>query len=607
MSKAMLSNVWTVTKVIFARLRFLAVFVFAALIVGYWDDIRNHVDKWTRPEVAPAVAGVSDVEYYCPMHPNVVRPEPGNCPTCGMPLVRRAKGEAQVLPANVMARVQISPQQVALAGVQTTPVEYRKLVRQINAVGVLDYAETKVAQLSARVAGRADKLFLEYTGHPVAVGDPVYALYSPEVYTAQREYLLARKRVNDLPADAPPANKSDAAAVYNATMQKLVLWGISTKQLEQMDHEYDQTGKIPTQLIVTSPISGVVIRKDIYEGGYVNVGDKPYTIADLSELWLRAKIYENDVPLVHVGQEVQVVVEALPNETFKGSVTYLSFQLDPQTRTLDARIEVKNDDLRLRPGMFAHAVVRVPVTAEAPVIPIAATQQASTTSPAGSATYLAALQPYLQAEKLLSQDKLENVSTLLHESLEQLRSVASDPAVADVYKRLEASVHKTKDQDLAAIRETFKDVSLAMIDIGKALKLPSDAPAIQVFRCPMVKSNWLQEAGSTMNPFYGSSMLECGAAVEPLPKVEPEPVPTTRSAAPSGQVLAIPRSAVIDTGQHKIVYVESTPGVYDMHAVKLGMPAQDFYPVVSGLEQGNRIVTAGAFLIDAENRLNPMH
>ena len=186
MNRQFLHNAAAVTKVVFARLRFLAVFLVAALIVGYWDNIKNHVDKWTRPPVAPEVAGVShsDIEYYCAMHPNIIRPEPGDCPICGMPLIKRKKGEAQRLPADVMARVQLSPQRMALAGVQTSPVEYRTLVREIHAVGVLDYDETKVAQLSARVAGRADELFLEYTGYPVNVGDPVYSLYSPEVYTA---------------------------------------------------------------------------------------------------------------------------------------------------------------------------------------------------------------------------------------------------------------------------------------------------------------------------------------------------------------------------------------------------------------------------------------
>jgi hypothetical protein len=262
--------------------------------------------------------------------------------------------------------------------------------------------------------------------------------------------------------------------------------------------------------MVTSPISGVVVRKDIFEGGYVNVGDKPYTIANLRSLWLRAKVYENDSPLVHVGQQVDVIVEAMPNEKYEGAVTFVAFQLDPQTRTMDARIEVKNDDMHLRPGMFADAIIRVPVSSEAPV-----TQPATmpTASPWASNAFQKALEPYLQAEKLLSQDKSENVSQLLHEALGQLESFKSDPKLTDSYDRLEKSIHATMGQDLEAVRETFKDVSLAMIDLGKSARLPGDAPTIQVFRCPMKKANWLQEAGATANPFYGSTMLDCGGPV----------------------------------------------------------------------------------------------
>src|SRR6476659_7874279 len=151
MSKEFLHNTAAVTKVVLARLRFLSVFIIAGLIVGYWDNIKNHVDKWTRPAVAPDAVALahSDTEYYCSMHPNIVRGEPGNCPICGMPLVKRKKGEQAALPADVLARVQLSPQRIALAGIGTSPVEPRFLVRQIHALGVLDYNETKIARLSA--------------------------------------------------------------------------------------------------------------------------------------------------------------------------------------------------------------------------------------------------------------------------------------------------------------------------------------------------------------------------------------------------------------------------------------------------------------------------
>jgi Cu(I)/Ag(I) efflux system membrane fusion protein len=179
------------------------------------------------------------------MHPDVIRSEAGQCPKCGMPLVKRKRGVPTTLPADVLARVQLTPQRIALAGVHTSAVEPRELSRRVDAVGLLDYDETKLSRLSARVAGRADELFVTFSGQSIKRGGPIYSLYSPEVYTAQREYLLARKRVNDLPAGTSMDTRNDAAAVYNASLQKLVLWGMTTEQLDRLDHEFDETGKSP--------------------------------------------------------------------------------------------------------------------------------------------------------------------------------------------------------------------------------------------------------------------------------------------------------------------------------------------------------------------------
>jgi len=599
----------TVLKLTFARARFVAVFVVAALVVGYWDDIKNHVDKWTRPATAPdALAGTAagEIEYYCPMHPNVVRGEPGLCPRCGMPLVKRKRGEAVKLPADVLARVQLTPQRVSLAGVGTSGVEYRKLVREVKAVGVLDYDETRLARLSARVAGRADELFVTYTGQAIKAGDPVYSLYSPEVYTAQRDYLLARKRVNQLPMGTGEEAKADATAVYNASLQKLALWGMTTEQLDRLDHEFDEKGKVPTNLTVTSPISGIVVKKDVYPGQYVQAGEAPYTVADLSRLWLQVKLYERDVPLVNVGDAVDVVVEGFPNEPVEGVVAFKAFQVNPETRTLDARVAVENAGLKLRPGMFAGATVRVPVV------------NTATTRAAGPGTravpaaraYAAALAAYVKAQDLLAHDKVEGVEGALEQAVKELEGAKQSPQVADGFGRLEAAVGAAKGKGIKEVRESFKEISAAMIEMGKAIGIPSGAPRVQVFRCPMKKANWLQEGSETANPYYGAEMFNCGSAVEALPAAPPAPVetPATRAAA-AGRVLSVPRSAVIDTGTRKIVYVESSPGVFDMRAVEVGPMAADgggeFYPVLRGLEEGERVVTAGAFLIDAENRLNP--
>lgn len=596
----------TVIQIIFARLRFIAIFIIAALLVGYWDHIKNHYDKWTRPAVAPDSlehVHAGDIEFYCPMHPEVIRSQAGLCPKCGMPLVKRNKGQAEQLPADVLARVTLTPQRKALAGIATTAVEYKTLVREIRSVAVLDYDETKLAHISARVPGRADELFVQYTGQAVRRGDPVYSLYSPEVYTAQRDYLRARKQVNDLPRDAGEQTKMDATAFYNATLQKLVLWGVTQDQLDRLDDEFDRTGKIANNLTVTSPISGIVIKKTISQGDYIQVGAEPYTVADLSKLWLQLKLYERDIPLVEVGDAVDVTVEAFANQVFTGSVTFKSFAIDPDTRTLDARVEVNNPDLRLRPGMFADALVHVPVTMP--------TNRAATTQPASapvslSTIYREALATYLQAQKLLSHDKTDGVSDLLQQSAGVLAPV-KDESVRAAYPRLADSVKAVKGQPIEKIREQFKEISAAMIEIGKAAGTPADQSTIRVFRCPMKKANWLQEGDATENPYYGSQMFDCGSAVETLPKAKPTITPARpHGPAPAGKQLAVPRSAVIDTGRNKIVYVETSPGIYDMRAVKLGpLASEDLYPLIWGLEEGDRVVTVGTFLIDAENRLNP--
>jgi hypothetical protein len=276
---------------------------------------------------------------------------------------------------------------------------------------------------------------------------------------------------------------------------------------------------------------------------------------------------------------------------------------DPQTRTLDARIQLENPELRLRPGMFADAAMHVPVVAGPTSQPTTAEHAPLL---AQAQDYQAALQLYLQAQSLLAQDKADKVPQLLQQAADQIQPVSYDPDLTAAYQKLRQAIDRMHHQpDIEPVRAAFKDVSAAMIELGKATALPPDAAPVRVFHCPMANADWLQTGDATANPYYGSSMINCGAAVEPLPKLNPNATPTTRPQLAVGDILAIPRSSVIDTGRQRIVYVESSPGVFDMRAVVLGAPAGDYYPVLSGLRAGEQVVTAGAFLIDAENRLNP--
>src|SRR5205085_12236110 len=157
-----------------------------------------------------------------------------------------------------------------------------------------------------------------------------------------------------------------------------------------------------------------------------------------------------------------------------------------------------------------------------------------------------------------AKDKADGVADLLRESAAKLAAVKDDQAVRGSYPRLAEAAGAMRGQTLEQLRVSFKDVSAAMIEIGKNVGTPPDSAAVKVFRCPMKKANWLQEGDATVNPYYGSMMYDCGSAVESLPKAAPEPTPSKqRSSGEGSRMLSVPRSAVIDTGSAKIVYVES--------------------------------------------------
>lgn len=188
-------------------------------------------------------------------------------------------------------------------------------------------------------------------------------------------------------------------------------------------------------------------------------------------------------------------------------------------------------------------------------------------------------------------------------------------------KKVGEAAGTAKGQSLKDIRKTYLAASMAMTQIGKALGVPEGSAEVQVFRCAMYPGDWLQDRPGTVNP-YDSEMATCGVAIEKLPKVAAPAAATTRPAGAAGRVLAIPRSAVVDTGRQKIVYAEAKDpkfgtieASFDMRALKLGALAKEYstdgkergeyYPVLEGLKDGERVVTEGAFLVDAENRLNP--
>lgn len=614
-------RIWWFIEVLNVRLRFIFLMVIVGLLVGYWDTIMNYYDRWTRPEQAPDMVAASEIEYYCPMHPNIIRPEPGKCPICGMPLSKREKTSQAELPEGVLARQQLTPLKMQMGRIGTTPVEYRMLAREIRTVGIVAYDETRRRNMAARTKGRIDKLMVNYVGQHVNEGDPLIWVYSPELITAQQELILAQRRIGAA-QDSGPAGTPAAEALIDATKQKLLLWGVTQQQIDDILRR----GTTDTHLIVYAPISGFVIEKNVLEGHYVEEGTDLYTIADLSNVWMEAKIFEDESGGVEIGTAVEVTSTAYPNEVFAGKITFIAYSVDPATRTVSARVEVANPDLKLKPGMYAHAVMRVPVGRVTEVAEAGNDRAAQVPQSANTSGIVRA---YLALNAALVADRIDAAAAEKVVQEAQALGGAAPGTAADNAKAVEKIATQLRDKDLQAQRGVLKDLSASVIQLARAA--PPAGLKLYVMHCPMVNSEWIQDSPEVANPFMGSEMPKCGMVTGTIEFgamsesdqfaigyycpiypdrlfEKPETCPIDKFPLKLARVeksLAVPVAAVVNTGTRKVVYRETDPGTFDMLEVQVGRRAGEFYPLVSGLKSGDRVATAGAFLVDAENRLNP--
>lgn len=340
-----------------ARLRFIGILVAIGVVITQWDTLVAHYEKWMRPANQTTTAE-SDTEYFCPMHPTVIR-DNGNekCPVCFMPLSKRKKGTAgdsEALPPGVVNRVQLSPYRIVLAGVQTTEVIPLPLTKEIHAVGFVEFNERGLKTVSARAKGRLDTLAVNETGRIVSEGDILASLYSPDLNVTVQNLLDAKRR-----------NSSELAS---SARQRLELLGISGDQIDDIL----QSGKANSHLRIRSPISGHVIRKYVREGQYVEEGSPLYDIADLSSIWIQAQVYEDDMVFLPVEQlhnpqsgdpEPLLVIAttpAFPGEEFRGNLAFVYPHVDQQSRTVAVRFELRNPGHKLRPGMTATVSLQIP-------------------------------------------------------------------------------------------------------------------------------------------------------------------------------------------------------------------------------------------------------
>jgi Cu(I)/Ag(I) efflux system membrane fusion protein len=297
-------------------------------------------------------ARVKDALYQCPMHPQVTAGHPGDCPICGMKMVVIHKGEdpaAKVVTADIpgLATVHIDSAQQQLIGLRVATVQTGLVGGTWRTIGRVVADETRVRKINVKIGGYIERLFADFVGKPVAKGHPLLSLYSPELLSAQKEYLVALHMHNALLGGAPDATGEQLLA---ATRRRLELWDIPKPALEKLE----RTGEPSRSLTLVSPIAGVVTVKSVVEGAYLNAGDTPLEVTDLSEMWVFADVYESELERAHLGMQAMLTLQAFPGRTFKGTVSFIDPVLNPQTRTVRVRIYFHNPRGELRPEMFGE-------------------------------------------------------------------------------------------------------------------------------------------------------------------------------------------------------------------------------------------------------------
>jgi len=518
------------------------------------------------------------VDYYtCSMHPSVHSREPGKCPICGMELVPVMKKGAQgQIPAgqpaspiddNVFA---VPVERLQQIGVAYSTVEARPLSRTIRAVGTVVPDQKRMWSYVARVDGYVQQLLVTSPGELVEKDAPLLSLYSPDLLTAEREFvtLLGLHR----------EGKGDE--VVEAARLRLRRWNITDEQIAELE----KSGKPSEVLTLRSPFRGLVSRVAVSQGASVKPGDPLVDVVDLSKVWVWVDFYETEIGALRAGQKVGVAAVSYPGRTFDGTIALVDPFVDPVKRTARARIDVENAEYLLRPGMYVNAELHTePMTALA--IPVEAVMPTGLRNVAfvdkgggrfeprfvllggrfgdfyavqkgvsagervvSGANFLIDAESKVQgalkdfgggesptdgenpAAALASYEALINTYLALHDTLaadrfndvgalgSKLKQEAASLPAGGKTSALQQAIEKFAPADLAQARVGFGGISAALLEVLKEVPMPRK---LYVMRCPMWNSSpseWVQVSKEVENPFLGHAMATCGETVSQLGK-----------------------------------------------------------------------------------------
>jgi len=345
--------------------------------------------------------------YSCGMHPDVIQEEPGNCPICGMKLTpikgsggsgsadaKKEKGKilywrAPMDPTYISDKpgkspmgmdlipvhegeegggagsILIDPVTVQNMGIKTEAVQRRDLTKTIRAVGTITYNEEKLFTVNSKISGWIEKLYVNSTGQVVQKGQPLLDIYSPDLVSAQEEYLLALKNKELVKESSFGEIKNGAQSLLASTRKRLENWDIPDKAIDQIETR----GSVTKTMTLTAPANGVVVHKNAVEGIAVKEGMNLYQIADLSTVWIEASIYEYELPWVKIGMPALMELPYIPGKQYQGKISYIYPYLDEKARSVKVRVELTNPGLELKPDMYANVTIETDAVRNALVIP----------------------------------------------------------------------------------------------------------------------------------------------------------------------------------------------------------------------------------------------
>lgn len=329
-----------------------AVLIIAGGYWGYITFIQNNNMESSGKEL-----------YTCPMHPQIIQDRPGQCPICGMDLVKKSEVDPKEqsghdLDAASINSVKLSPSQQVLANVQTERVKTMQFQGEKTFNGYVKINESKFAHISTAVSGKIVNMFVSFEGEMVRKGQKVLEIYSPELVSTQKEYLLALDNYNQVKASGNRLAIDQAQSLVNSSRERLVLWEMTLSQIEELE----RTRNVKTTAFQYSKFTGVITKKNVQTGHWAMAGEDIYEVADLSSVWVIANVYESDMQYIKTKQTAEIYSTAYPDEIIRAKINFINPVFNPDSRTLEVRIEVSNKDMKLKPGMYLKVKINTYVT-----------------------------------------------------------------------------------------------------------------------------------------------------------------------------------------------------------------------------------------------------